>query len=37
MGDQRRSGAHARRSGRSLAAGMAAADDDDIEALAHAP
>ena len=29
--------AHARRRGRGLAAGMAAADDDDIEALAHGP
>ena len=31
MGDQRRPGAHARGDGRGLAAGVASADDDDIE------
>ena len=35
MRDQRRAGAHARGSGRGLAAGMAAANHDDIEALIH--
>ncbi len=35
VGDERRPGAQARGRGRGLAAGMAAADDDDIEALAH--
>ena len=34
VGDEGRLGAQARRRGRGLAAGMAAADDDDIEALA---
>ena len=34
VGDERRPGAQARGRGRRLAAGMAAADDDDIEALA---
>ena len=33
VGDQRRARAHARRGGRGLAAGMAAADDDDVEAF----
>ena len=31
MGDQRRAGAEARRCGRSLAAGVAASDHDDVE------
>ena len=31
VGDQRRARAHARRRGRGLAAGMAAADHDDVE------
>ena len=35
MGDQRRARAHARGRGRGLAAGMAAADDDHIEAGIH--
>ncbi len=33
MGDEGRPRAHARSSGRGLAAGMAAADHDDVEAL----
>ena len=37
MRHEGRARAHARRRGRRLAAGMAATDDDDIEALAHAP
>ena len=36
MGDQRRARAHARRRGRRLDAGVAAADDDHIEHRAHA-
>ena len=37
VGDQRGLRAHARRGRGGLAAGMAAADDDDIEALTHDP
>ena len=41
VGNERRACAHARGRGRGLAAGMATADDDDIEmlveALAHCP
>ena len=37
VGDQRRARAHARRGGGRLAAGMAAADHDDVKRAAHRP
>ena len=37
VGDEGRASTHARGRGSGLAAGMTAADDDDVEALVHGP